>query len=194
MNILQTIIKNRSYRRFINQKEIKKETLVHFIEGVKYSSSPRNKQSLKFILVNDAEKNNLIFPTLRWAGYLTDWDGPSENERPSAYIVVLNDKQISPSIEADCVHTAWGIAAQSITLLAAEQEVGACIIVSVQREKLREILEINTRYDILGVIALGYPAETVNIEELGDDRDIRYWRDENGIHHVPKRGLSELIL
>ncbi len=32
------------------------------------------------------------------------------------------------------------------------------------------------------------------IENLAPEGDIKCWRDENDIHHVPKRGAGELIL
>ncbi|WP_198003745.1 hypothetical protein [Methanococcoides burtonii] len=44
------------------------------------------------------------------------------------------------------------------------------------------------------VLAMGIPAEEIVLEETGKEKDIRYWRDENGRHHVPKRGLDEIIV
>ncbi|MCK4992490.1 MAG: nitroreductase family protein, partial [Bacteroidales bacterium] len=86
-----------------------------------------------------------------------------------------------------------GIAAQSMLLTAVEQGFGGCIIGSVQREKLRSILNIHERYKIIQVLALGKPAEKVVIHKMAGG-DIKYWRDEEGVHHVPKRGLDELII
>jgi hypothetical protein len=130
-----------------------------------------------------------VFPLLGWAGYLKDWPGPAEGERPSAYIIVLGDKEIRRSFGCD-----HGIAAQSILLGATEKGLGGCIIGSVQKEGLREALEIPSRYEILLVIALGKPKETVVLEEIDPGGDIKYYRDEHGVHHVPKRSLDELIL
>ena len=44
------------------------------------------------------------------------------------------------------------------------------------------------------MLALGKPAEKVVIEDLGADGDIRYYRDGEDVHHVPKRTLAELII
>ena len=44
------------------------------------------------------------------------------------------------------------------------------------------------------VLAIGNPREEIAIETVGDDGDVRYWRDEDGVHHVPKRALEELIV
>ena len=124
-----------------------------------------------------------------WAGYLKDWDGPAEGERPAAYIVILGDKDISPSFGCD-----HGIAAQSILLGATERGLGGCMIGSVKKQGLREALEIPPGYEILLVIALGKPKETVVIEAVGPDGDIKYWRDDEDVHHVPKRALDDMIL
>lgn len=131
----------------------------------------------------------MIFPTLSWAGYLEDWTGPVEGERPSAYIILLGDKELANSFQYDA-----GITSQSITLGAAELGLGACLIGSIKRDSLRKILSIPERYEILLVIALGKPGESVKMEDIEDDGKIKYWRDEKEIHHVPKRRLEEIIL
>ncbi|OPY10908.1 MAG: Nitroreductase family protein [Syntrophus sp. PtaB.Bin001] len=87
-----------------------------------------------------------------------------------------------------------GIAAQSILLGAVERGLGGCMIASIKRESLRKVLNIPEKYEILLVLALGKPGESVFLENLGPDGDIRYWRDEKGGHHVPKRPLADLIL
>ncbi len=153
------------------------------------SASAANLQPLKYILSCDPQKNKIIFPALRWAGYLKDWEGPVESERPSAYIVVLGDKEISQNFGCD-----HGIAAQSILLGAREIGLGGCMIGSIDFDKLRNDLDIPVQYEILLVIALGKPKETVVIEDSTSRGDIKYWRDSEGVHHVPKRSLDEIVL
>jgi len=183
------ILRNRSYRRFYEEVQIPVEKLKEFIDMARLSASARNAQSLKYILSNDPSMNSRIFPTLAWAGYLKDWPGPSEGERPSAYIIMLNDTSISTNYYCDD-----GIAAQSILLCATENGFGGCIIASVNREKLSKELNIPDTYKIIQVITLGKPKEKVVIEKMGPDGDIRYWRDAEQVHHVPKRALEEIIL
>ena len=187
--IRDSIIKNRSYRRFYGEVSIKLETLRELVDLARLSSSAGNLQPLKYILSSDPQKNALIFPHLAWAGYLKDWSGPCEGERPSAYIIILGDKEITQSFSCD-----HGIAAQSILLGATEKGLGGCIIGSIKREELRKALNILSRYEILLVLALGKPKEKVVIETVGSTRDIKYWRDSGGLHHVPKRALDELIV
>ncbi len=169
------------------------ELMREMVEAARMSGSARNMQPLKYMLFNDPESSARIFPTLAWAGYLKDWPGPAEGERPSAYIIQLGDLELSDDWWCDD-----GIAAQSMLLTAVEKGFGGCIVGSVQREKLRSLLQIPGRYKIIQVLALGKPAEQVVIDEAqpgGDgQKDIRYWRDEQGVHHVPKRSLDELII
>ncbi len=186
--IYDLIKKNRSYRRFYQEKAITEKQLKELVELARLSPSAANLQPLKYILSASKGKNETIFSCLAWAGYLKDWQGPEESERPTGYIVILGDTEITKDF--GCNH---GIAAQSILLGAVEMGFGGCVIASIQREKLRDFLDIPSRYEILLVIALGEPKERVVIVDTKDG-DIRYWRDVNKTHHVPKRPLGEIIL
>ncbi len=181
------ILKNRSYRRFYQDQKVSEDTLMELINLARLSPSARNAQPLKYILSTDPEQNSVIFKHLSWAGYLTEWHGPEEGERPAAYIIMLNDTAISSNFFSDN-----GIAAQSILLGAVEKGLGGCIIGSVERLQLQRELEIPPQYKIVQVIALGVPKEEVVIEEL--DKDFKYWRDMKEVHHVPKRSLEDIIV
>jgi nitroreductase len=187
--IRDLVVKNRSYRRFHQEVPIGLETLRELVDLARHSASAANLQPLKYILSCDTERNARIFPNLAWAGYLKDWPGPAEGERPAAYIIVLCDTRIAKS--AGCDH---GIACQSILLGAVERGLGGCMIASIKRKELHEALEIPDHFEILLVVALGKPKETVVIETVGSDGDIKYWRDVSDVHHVPKRRLDEIIL
>jgi len=183
------ILKNRSYRRFDQKYSIDCGTLRELIDLARHSPSGSNLQPLKYILSCEPERNADIFSCLRWAGYLKDWPGPIEGERPTAYIIILGDTTIRKSLGVDP-----GIAAQSIMLGAVERGLGGCIIASIDKEKLRKDLQIASRYEISLTLAMGKPIEVVQLEEVGLDDDIKYWRDEYNIHHVPKRALDDIIL
>ena len=77
---------------------------------------------------------------------------------------------------------------------AVEKELGGCMHISINREGLRKSLEILPRYEILLALSMGKPKEKVVIETVGDDGDIKYWRDSEMVHHLPKRSLEEIIL
>jgi len=187
--IRDLIIKNRSYRRFHQEVIIEYEILRELVDLGRLSASAANMQPLRYILSCDSKKNALIFQYLAWAMYLKDWSGPAEGERPSAYIIILEDKQIEHPLHCD-----HGIAAQSILLGATEKGLGGCIIGAINKPKLRQVLNIPERYEIILVLALGKPREKVVIEKLKPDGSIKYWRDSKGVHHVPKRALDDIIL
>ena len=187
--IKELIKKNRSYRRFYEDIPVSRKTLEELIDLARLSASAANRQPLKYILSYEKNKNDLIFSSLGWAGYLKDWPGPVVGERPSAYIIMLGDTEISNNYWCDP-----GIAAQSILLGATEKGLGGCIFASIKREELKSALEIGDRYEILYVLAIGKPKEKVVLETIKPDGDIKYWRDSEEVHHVPKRLLKDVIL
>ena len=179
----------RSYRRFYEDHALDEATLRELVDLARLAASGHNAQPLKYLLSWEPEKNSLIFPHLTWAAYLKDWPGPSEGERPSAHIIVLGDTEIRKSFTFD-----QGIAAQNILLGARERGLGGCILAAINRDGLREDLDIADRYEILFVLALGKPKEKVVLEVLEPGGDVRYWRDAEGVHHVPKRRLEDIIV
>jgi len=187
--IEELITQNRSYRRFYQDHPVDLDTLKSLVNLGRLSASGANFQPLKYILSCDPEHNANIFSCLAWAAFLKDWKGPEEGERPAAYIIVLGDTEISK--DAGCDH---GIASQSILLGAREKGLGGCMLGSINREALREHLNISEQYGILLVLAIGKPKEKVVIEKVGTDGNTRYWRDEQGVHHVPKRELDDIIV
>ncbi|MBI5446172.1 MAG: nitroreductase family protein [Deltaproteobacteria bacterium] len=189
MGLKDLVLRNRSYRRFDESHAIARETLEELVGLARCTASAANRQPLKYVLSSDPERNARIFPCLKWAAYLKDWGGPAPGERPAAYLVLLIDQEITKEWWCDD-----GIAAQTILLGATERGLGGCMIGAVDKERLRRELGIPERFLIRLVLALGRPAETVVLEDLPPGGDVRYWRDERSVHHVPKRLLSELIL
>ena len=183
------IRENRSRRRFYQEVPVELETLRELVDLARVSASGMNRQPLKYILSCDPQKNALIFSCLGWAGQFKDWPGPIEGERPSAYIIILGDTEISKNFFCD-----HGIAAQSILLGATEKGLGGCMHASVRRNELCKALGIPPRYEILLVLSLGKPKETVVLETVGPDGDTTYWRDSDSVHHVPKRRLDDIII
>ena len=186
--IKDIVTKNRSYRRFYQDVTISTKSLLELIELARLTATGANIQSLKYKLINNPKKNEEVFSCLSWAGYLSDWKGPVEGEKPSAYIIILNDNRIKQNPQYDV-----GLACQSILLGAVEKGLGGCMFGSVNREQLREYLAIPDEYDITLVIALGKPKEEVVIDEVVDG-NIKYWRDDKMLHHVPKRKLEDILL
>ncbi|MFQ9510995.1 MAG: nitroreductase family protein [Lachnospiraceae bacterium] len=187
--IKDMVYKSRSYRRFYEERPITMEQLEQLADLGRLSPSGGNKQYIRYALVCEPEMNKQVFHCLGWAGYLSDWDGPKEGERPAGYIILLRDTELNANVSVD-----EGIAAQSIFLGATEMGLGGCYIMNCNREKLSEVLKLEDQFAISMVIALGVPKEEVLIEDLQQDGDYKYWRDENQVHHVPKRLLADVIV
>ncbi|MBI5885110.1 MAG: nitroreductase family protein [Deltaproteobacteria bacterium] len=185
----ELIQKNRSYRRFYEDVPVSDDQLKGLVDLARLTPSSANLQPLRYMLSSDAGRNAIIFPHLSWAGYLSDWPGPRPGERPSAYIIILLDTTVSKTVNCD-----HGIAAQTLLLGAAAAGLGGCIIASINKKALKEALSISGRYDVMLVIALGKPLEKVVLETVGPGGEIRYWRDKDGTHHVPKRRLEDIII
>ena len=183
--IYEKIISRRTIRRY-QRKEVPREVLIKCVDAARLSPSAANKQPLKYIIVNEKNLLREVFSTLHWAGYLPEFS-PTEDEMPMAYIIILLDKNISTKAEHDA-----GIAAMSISMVAYDEGIGSCILGAVDRDRLREILRIPEHLEILLVVSLGYPAESPVVERMIGD-DVKYWLDENGRLHVPKRDLESII-
>ena len=182
------VYKTRSFRRFKEGEPVNMETLRDLVDLARLGGSARNVQPLKYVLINAPAVNGKIFPLLGWAGYLKEWPGPEKGERPSAYIVCVLDTRLSNDADCDL-----GITTQNLLLGASEKGLGGCRIASVS-PSLRDVLELDDHLQILLVVALGKPVESVSLDEQEPGGDIRYWRDADQVHHVPKRPLQEIIV
>ena len=187
--ISELVKANRSCRRFYEDHQVELKTLEELVDLARLSASSGNRQPLKYILACRPDVNAQIFSCLGWAGYLKDWPGPEPGERPSGYIVILGDTTISKEFSVD-----HGIAGQSMLLGAREKGLAGCILGSINRKDLRPMLNIESHLKILLVLAIGKPKEEVVIETVGADGNIRYWRDAEAVHHVPKRALKDIIV
>lgn len=183
------LMKNRSYRRFQQEPAPDLATLKGLVELARLAPSASNQQPLKYVLVHEPQKRAQVFSCLTWAGYLTGWSGPKEDERPTAYIIILSDPKLSTKPAVDV-----GLVAQTMLLGAQELGFGGCLLRSVDRPRLQEYLNLPTDLEVQLVMALGTPGEEVKLTTVGSDGDIRYWRDEQDIHYVPKRLAQDQIL
>lgn len=184
--LLDLVKKARSYRRYDPTKPVSCDTLKELVEMARLTPSAGNLQRLRYLAVTDKSEVLALTEGVKWAGYLTDWDGPGESAAPTAYLILLSPESTGVS-QIDV-----GIAAETILLAAAEKGVGGCMILNFPREELTERYKLTGKYKIELVISLGVPAEKVELEEMKDG-NVRYYRDEKDVHHVPKRPLAEVF-
>lgn len=186
MGIYEAAISRRSIRRF-KDKPISPQVLERCVNAARLVPSAANLQPLEYIIINDAEMLPQVFATLKWAAYISPKGDPPEGKRPTAYIVILKNSSVGvPSSVYDI-----GAAMANITLVAWEEGIGSCPLASVDWDKLRKILSVPDDYEISLVLAMGYPDEK-SVEEPFSG-SVRYWKDEDGVFHVPKKKL-EMVL
>lgn len=184
--------KSRSYRGYDENRRFTREELMELVECTRLCPSSSNMQPLKYYLAWEREDVDKIQMMTRWAGAITDRKLPYEGMCPTAFIVICQDTRISENTTAFLKDV--GIVAQTMLLAAAEKELGGCMIGSFNKEGVRESLGLAEYLAPHLVVALGAPAEVIELEDAPEGGSVKYYRDEKDVHHVPKRMLSELIL
>ena len=184
------VIKNRTYRGFDENYRIDRESLLELVDLTRFTASSANLQPLKYFVAGDKEIVDQIQPLTKWAGALSHLNLPYPGTRPTAFIVICQDNAISSS---NGMLKDVGIVAQTITLAAAEKGLGCCMIGSFELAALKKLLKLPESIDPKLVIALGKPAEKVELTDAVDG-NTTYYRDENGVHYVPKRNLEDILL
>jgi len=179
-------VERRTIRRF-KPDPVPRELLERLVNAARLAPSAANVQPLEFIIVDDARAKAEVFPALKWAAYIAPAGDPKPGEEPAAYVVTLvNSKLREKMFEYDV-----GAAMQNMILTALAEGVGACWLLSIDRDRLRAALGVPEGYRIDSVLALGYPAEEPAAEVMGES--CRYWKDEAGRLHVPKRSLAAVL-
>ena len=186
MNVYEVAVNRRTIRRF-KQDKIPTEVLEKMINEARLAPSGSNLQPCEYVIVTDPGKVERLFPCFKWATYIAPSGDPPEGERPTAYIVVLLNREVR---ETGGTHDA-AAAIENILLVAYEEGIGSCWLGSVDREKVKMILSISANCEVDSVVALGYPNEHPVLEETRGPTN--YWKDGKGVLHVPKRRLKDVI-
>lgn len=190
--IKDLIKKNRSVRGYDNSRDVTTEELREMVDCARLSASSVNMQPLKYILVNTVDGKARVLKQVSFAAKLSTLKLPHRGSEPMAYIVICQDEQISKS-ETGFLRDV-GIVAQSITLAATELGLGACMLGYFSPDKLRQALDLSENLKPLLVISLGKSVEDIRIVEIEEGESTDYYRDEAGIHYVPKRKLDDVII
>lgn len=186
MKLIELIKSRRSIRQF-KPKTIPQEILTECVDAARVAPSAANLQPLEYILVTDKEQIDFLFPLLKWAGYINPKGNPKPGQRPTAYLIVLLNENISEKWRYHDV----GAAVENFMLAALSYGIGSCWLASVDRESLRSYYGISEDYTIDSVVALGYPAEEPLLET--SDETVKYWQDAHNRLHVPKRSLKNIL-
>lgn len=189
MDFLSLAREARTCRRFVEAEPLTKADLRWLLECARLAPSARNAQELRFMTITLSQVFERLFPLTRWGGALKGWSGPQPGERPTAFIVILMPERGGELLCYDV-----GIACQTIQLAAASKGFGACIIQAFDHKAATELLAPPEGFRIALVIGLGAAGEKRVVAEMPQDGTFAYWRDAQGVHHVPKRPLAELLI
>lgn len=189
MNFKELVKSNRTCRRYDGTKSITRQDLLDLVDLVRYTPSGMNKQALRFALVADEETKARVFDNIFWAGFLKDWDGPIEGERPGGYILVFDDNDYGRAMVEDV-----GIAGQTLALGVRAGGKAVCIFKAFKEKEINEALGLGDNFNLLMVVAVGYPLEEVVIDDIHAGDDIKYYRDQDQVHHVPKIVTEDLLI
>ncbi len=186
MSLYDIVVSRRTVRQF-QQKPVDEEILKEMVNAGRLAPSAANCQPLEFVVVTDKDLCKNIFPCLKWAAYIEPEGNPQSGNEPVSYIVTLVNKNIKDNqYEWDV-----GAAVENMILVGWEQGVASCWLLSVNRTEVRRLLKISEPYVIDSVLALGYPAEEPVAEDMKES--MKYWKDEEGRLHVPKRKLKDIL-
>lgn len=182
-SVYDLAVERRTIRKF-KPDPVPRDLLERMVDAARLAPSAANVQPLEFIVVDGGAAKAEVFPALKWAAYIAPAGDPRPGEEPAAYVVTLVDSKLrEKTFEYDV-----GAAMENMILVALAEGVGACWLLSIDRDRLRAALGVPDGYRVDSVLALGYPAEEPSAEVMGES--CRYWKDEAGRLHVPKRALA----
>jgi len=186
VSVYDLIVKRRTIRSF-EQKPIAPDLLKKITNAGRLAPSGANLQPLEFLVITEQSLLGKVFATLKWAAYIAPAGDPPSDKRPTAYIIVL----INTEIKKEKGEVDAAAAIENMILTALEEDVGTCWLGSINRQEIRGLFSIPDNYRIDSVVAFGYPSEFPVVEVA--DNSIKYWKDENGLLHVPKRRLEDIV-
>lgn len=186
------IIKNRSYRGYDESYRFTREQLEYYVDGARFCASSVNMQPLKYFIAWEKEDVDKVQCRIKWARQLPQMKLPHPGMCPTAFIVICQDRTVSDNLNRFMKDV--GIVAQSMLLMATEEGLGGCMIGNFDAGDIREGLGLPESLQPLLVVALGKPAETIVLTDVGEDGNTAYYRDVNDVHYVPKRSLDDLLL
>lgn len=183
----ELITKTRTTRRYKQNITIADEDIKELIDVARITSSAKNMQVLKYITVTNKDNVRILAKKAMWATHLKDWT-QKEDEIPSAFIVILNDKNIEGQPLVDV-----GTALETIMLGAKLKGIDSAPLASIDKELCQELFTIPENCEVILGIALGHASELTKIVEMNED-DTTYYRDEKDTHCVPKRSMDEILI
>jgi nitroreductase len=193
MDVYEAVTKRRSIRKFKNIP-VAYDILERCVNAARLAPTASNYQLCEYIIVDDEQLLSRVLDAISiLSGVPKPKEGWSPESRPKAYIITLINTALEAEMGASRTNTNYdvGLAAENMVLVALEQGLGSCLMTSIDRDKLRQVLNIPHKYEIAMVLALGFADESPVIEEATDS--IKRWVDDKGVRHIPKRKLENIL-
>lgn len=183
---------SRSYRSYDESRPVTRQELEELADAARFAPATMNLQPLRYRLVCEPEEVQKVQALTKWAGALKEWNLPPEGHRPPAFLVICHDTETAaaaPGFLRDV-----GIACQTILLSAAVMGLGGCTLGAFSEKEMSDVLQLPEKIKPMLVLAIGKPDETIVLTEAETGGSTTYYRDENGVHTVPKRKLSDVLI
>jgi nitroreductase len=193
MDVYQAVNKRRSIRRF-KDIPLPYAVLEKCVDAARLAPSAMNCQLCHYVVVDDESLLHEVLNAVNvWSGVPKPKAGWSTERRPRAYIVSLIDTGLEAELGASRTNSRYdaGLAMENMVLVALEQGLGSCVISGIDRNRLRQVLNIPPRYEIAMMLALGFAYETPILEVTTGS--VARWLDDRGVLHIPKRKLEDII-
>jgi len=182
MAVMDSIKQRKSVRKYLD-KPVEREKIIECIEAARLAPSAENVQPWRFIVIDDPELKE-EFCSQVFSGIYK----PTRFTIHAPVIVVILAKLdiIANVIGKTIQGTSYylldiGIAGEHLVLQAQEYGIGSCWIGWFNAKKAKKVLNIPSRYKVVSLIAMGYPAEgsTKNKPDLPMNR-ILFFNNEAG--------------
>jgi len=193
MDIYEAAISRRSVRRF-KDIAVAYDALERCVNAARLAPTGRNRQLCEYIIVDDEQLLPKVFGSLTmWAGQPRATGDPLPEHLPKAYIITLINSKLEAELGGTRRVTSYdvGMAVENMILVALEQGIGTCPIMAFEPDALKQVVNVPDNYEIALVLVLGYPDESP-VTEVSDG-PIEYWIDSQGVRHVPKRKLEDIL-
>ena len=185
---LDTLLrKNRSHRGYDTSYVVSMRQLRTIVSVNDKIPSSKNWQVLRFRLLDAASGGEDFCRLLRLGALLPELHLPLPGTEPQAFIIVCSTVPVNRSVDIDL-----GIALQSMALKAVEIGLNALIVRAFNPQEIKQVLGLGL--EPIAVLAVGKGAENIVLDEVPAGSDLSYYRSEDGVHHVPKIKVEDLII
>jgi len=180
------LARNRSYRGYDKSYVVHSRQLEAIVSVNTKIASSVNMQKLRFRLVTQGPHADIVNSHIRMGRALPQLNLPFPGTEPQAFIVVCSALEETPGLDIDL-----GISLQSMLLKAVDMGLGGLIIRNFDKEDLQK--ELDLPMAPIAVLAIGKPAEKIELVNVREGDDLRYYR-KDGVHYVPKIITEDLII